>query len=114
MKPTELEKAHRLIGDMIKAQHEQERKIVLLEQDVRIWKGEAESRSEAMVGLNLDRAAMGVEIAQLKEALEEMLADYAPLPLDFFDDKVRNRTGKTARDRIAMARAAVAQARGIA
>jgi hypothetical protein len=38
--------------------------------DVRIWKREAEERSQRMVELNLDRAAQGVTIMQLREALE--------------------------------------------
>jgi len=39
-----------------------------LRDDVRIWKGEAADRSQGMVNLNLDRAAMAVENMQLKEA----------------------------------------------
>jgi hypothetical protein len=47
-------------------------RIAELETDVRIWKGEAQNRSEGMVQLNLDRAAMGVEIYKLKERIAEL------------------------------------------
>jgi hypothetical protein len=39
-------------------------------QDVAIWKGEAVSRSEALVQANLDRCSMGVTISQLREVLK--------------------------------------------
>lgn len=41
--------------------------------EIALWKGEAANRSEAMVQLNLDRAAMGVTNMQLREALEGVL-----------------------------------------
>lgn len=40
-----------------------------LRADVALWKREAADRSESMVQLNLDRAAMGVGLMQLREAL---------------------------------------------
>lgn len=51
--------------DMIDARDE----IIRLRDDLAIWKGEAASRSQGMVELNLDRAAMGVENMKLREAL---------------------------------------------
>lgn len=41
-----------------------------LREEVALWKREAADRSEGMVALNLDRAAMGVTIMQLREVLE--------------------------------------------
>lgn len=56
--------------DMWKGQCEQQAtNIRQAREDVRLWKGEAMNRSESMVQLNLDRAAMGVELMQAKEAL---------------------------------------------
>lgn len=56
-----------------------------LRDDVAIWKGEAADRSQGMVELNLDRAAMGVENMQLREALAPFAAvldDYDPADED--------------------------------
>jgi exonuclease VII large subunit len=43
-----------------------------LQDDVRIWKSEAEGRSEMMVSLNLDRAAMGVDLMKAREDNAEL------------------------------------------
>lgn len=43
-----------------------------LRDDIAIWKGEAASRSQGMVELNLDRAAMGVENMKLRKALAQI------------------------------------------
>ncbi|MFT3967613.1 MAG: hypothetical protein QM690_17195 [Sphingobium sp.] len=48
-----------------------QKRVQELEDDIRIWKREATDRSEGMVQLNLDRAAMGVENSQLREKLDE-------------------------------------------
>lgn len=42
--------------------------------DVALWKREAADRSEGMVQLNLDRAAMGVAILQLRECVQSLIA----------------------------------------
>lgn len=42
--------------------------------DVALWKREAADRSQGMVQLNLDRAAMGVAILQLRECVESLIA----------------------------------------
>lgn len=42
--------------------------------DVALWKREAADRSEGMIQLNLDRAAMGVAIMQLRKALNAVSA----------------------------------------
>ena len=57
-----------------------------LREEVRIWKGEAERRSEGMVRLNLDRAAMGVENMRLREALAPFAdaGEYLDLETDGF------------------------------
>lgn len=54
-----------MLPDLIEAAAEIER----LRGDLKLWINEAADRSEGMVHLNLDRAAMGVAIMQLKEAL---------------------------------------------
>lgn len=49
-------------------------RITQLEADKAFWKGIAQERAGSMVQLNLDRAAMGVENMQLREALERIKA----------------------------------------
>lgn len=54
-------------ADAILAMAERQKR---LEGDVQLWKRIANERSEQMQQLNLDRAAMGVENMQLREALQ--------------------------------------------
>lgn len=60
-----------------------------LETEIGIWKGEAENRSQAMIDLNLDRAAQGVEILKLKESLEPFanFGEFLEIETEGFSDE---------------------------
>jgi chromosome segregation ATPase len=63
------------IEECTEAQSSMQARIDELEDDVALWKREAADRSQGMVDLNLDRAAMGVENMQLRERIDELEAE---------------------------------------